>query len=90
MDIVRAMTVAAATVYSFDPVQRHAVTVVTTDIDMRTVEREVGLQVMIESPNVPGDRVVAGVAAILEIALMLVIVAVTGYAADIFVLEGLA
>lgn len=88
--IVRAMAIPAATADVFHLFQRHAVTVITAHTDMRADEREGGLHTMIESPQVPGDRVMAGIAAVLEVASVLVIVAVARNAADIFVLKSLA
>ena len=60
-------------------------TVVAADLNMGAIEREVRLQVVIEGPDVPGHRVVARVAAILEIAFMGVVVAVAGHAANVFI-----
>ena len=50
VDVVGAMTVAATPIDRFDLVQRHAVTVVTADLNMGSVDAEIGLQVVIESP----------------------------------------
>ena len=60
-------------------------TVVAADLNMGAMEREVRLQVVIEGPDVPGHRVVARVAAILEIGFMGVVVAVAGNTLDRFV-----
>lgn len=85
VNVVRAMTVAATAIDGFHLDQRHAVTVVARDLDMGTIEREVCLQVVIEGPDVPGDRVVTGIAAIREIAFMRVVVAVAGNTVNRFV-----
>ena len=72
------MTGSAATVNRRHFIQRHAVAVVTGDIEMRAFKRKVGLYVVIEEPHVPGDRVVTRVAAILEITLVRIIFCVAG------------
>jgi len=87
MNVIGAMTVAATSVDGFDLVQRHSMTVVTADIDMSTLKRDIGLCVVIESPNVPGNGVVACGALFLEVAAMGVVITVTGYAATLFTCE---
>ena len=64
-------------------------TVIAADLNMGANEREVCLQVVIEGPDVPGHRVMAGVAAIREIAFMRIVVAVTRNAIDIIICVGL-
>ena len=89
VDVVGAMTVAATTVNGFDFCQGHAMTVVTTHLDMRAVEREVSLQVVIKSPDVPGNRVMAAVTSVFKIAFVRVVVLMAGDTVDRFVRIGL-
>ncbi len=49
-------------------------TVITGDVNVSAVKREVGLYVVIENPQVPGDWVVAGIALSGEIATVRVVV----------------
>ncbi len=89
MHIISTVAVATTPVDAFDFVQRHSVAVVTGDIDMGAVKRELGLQVVIECPHFPTNGVVAGVAMILEISLVRVIFTVAGNAATLFTCERL-
>lgn len=85
MDVVRAMTVAAVPVDALDLVQGYSMAVVAGDLDMSAVQREVGLLVVIEGPDVPGNGVVAAVAAIPEISSMRIVVTVARHAANVFI-----
>ena len=64
--IVRPVAISTTTAYVFHFLEGAAVACVTGNIDMRAIERELCLDVVIEDPQVPTDRVVAGVAAILK------------------------
>jgi hypothetical protein len=90
MYIIVAMAVSATAVDGFDLVQRHSVAVVTSDIDVSTLERKLGLCVVIESPNVPGNGIVAGLATILKIAVMRIIITVARYTGKVFFRERLS
>lgn len=50
MNIVGTMAVTTTAFDGPDFIQRHAVTVVTANVDVGTVKGEVGLQIMIEGP----------------------------------------
>ena len=54
-----------------------AVTCLASNIDVRAVEGELGLVVMVEYPEVPTDRVMTGLAAVLKSPVMWVILGVT-------------
>ena len=68
VDVVRTMTVATAVASSLHRCQRTAVTVIASDIQVSTVYFETGLCIVIKQPQVPGDRVMAGLAVVLEFA----------------------
>ena len=85
MDVIGAMTVATTTIDSLDLCQRHSVAFVTANVDMCAVQGEICLPVVIEGPDIPRNRVMAVFAAILEIAFMLVVVAMAGHAANVFI-----
>lgn len=87
--IVGAMAVAATAVCGLNPGERCAVTIVAANLSMCAVQREFSLYVMIEAPELPGNRVVAAVTAILEVALVRVIIAMAGNALDRFIRIGL-
>ena len=78
------MAIPTTTVDGGNLVQSDSVAIVTDDAGVSALEREFGLYGVIESPDVPGDRVVAGVAAFLEISVMSVIFTMTGNAATLF------
>jgi len=59
MNVMRPVAGTATSVDSFDFFQRTAVTFVTANPYMSTGQRELGLQVVIESHFVPGNRVMA-------------------------------
>ena len=85
VDVICPMTVTAVAGGAFDLVQRHAVTIVATHVDVRPVKREVRLQIVIEGPDIPCHGVVAGLAAVLEVPLVRIVVAMAAHAAGIFV-----
>jgi hypothetical protein len=74
VDIIRDMAVAAPAVAGFDPVERHAVTIVTTNFDVSTLQGEISVQIVIEGPDVPRNRVMAGFATIFEISFVCVVI----------------
>jgi len=78
MNIIGAMAAAAASIDRFDPVERGSVARIAGNFGVSAFKRKIGLYVVIERPDVPGDRVMAGVAAVIEIAPMRVVFAMTG------------
>ena len=70
MNVIRSVASTATSVDGFDFFQRTAMTFVTADHQMGTRERELGLQVMIESHFVPGDRVMTFAADLTKITAM--------------------
>jgi len=66
-------------------------TVITGDVNVSAVKLEIGLYVVIENPQVPGDRTVAGIALSGEIPAVRVVVfvAVGANAVDVFERLGL-
>ena len=83
--VIGAVAVAAISVESCHPGQRHTVAVVAGNVDVSTLERKIGLYIVVEGPDVPGDGGMAGVAAILEMALVRVVVEMAGNAVRRFV-----
>jgi hypothetical protein len=59
MNIVRAVTVRASFANSLHRIQGLAMTIATRDIRMRTIKEKTGLNIVIEHPEIPRDRVVA-------------------------------
>ena len=76
MHVVGTVAVSATAVDAFHFVERYSVTVIASDVDVSPFKRKLRLRVVIERPNGPGNRIVAGIAAIQEIALMRVIIIV--------------
>lgn len=68
MNVVGSMATAAIAVHDAHLRQRVAVAVVAGDVSVRALERECGLRVVIEEPDVPRDRIVAILAAFGEVA----------------------
>ena len=64
--------------------------IVATNFGVRATERKVGLQVVIECPEVPGNGVMTGITAIAHVALVRVVVTVARDAVDRLVCIGLA
>ena len=82
--VISTMAIPTIAVDRRDFVQGDSVAIVAGNADVSPLERELGLCGVIESPDVPGDRVVAGVAAILEISAVRVVFTMTGNAAALF------
>ena len=78
MDIIGAMAVATATTDRHHLVQRASVAIFTDDADMRAGKRKARLQVVIKCPNIPGNGVVAGIAALMEVTVVRVVFTVAG------------
>ena len=76
MDIVGAMAIATAAIRRFDPGERPAVTFLAGDACVRSFQRKLRLHVMVEKPGIPGNGVVAGFAAIMEFAVVRIIIPV--------------
>ena len=87
MDIVSSVAVSTTTADRHHFVERTAVALFAQNIDMRTIERKARLHVMVESPDIPGDRVVAGIAALMEIAVVRVVFTMAGDTVAFFVAE---
>jgi len=66
--VIGAMTVDTAITRLFHRCKRATVTVVARDIQVGAIQCEAGLYVVIKQPQVPGDRVVAGIALIVKLA----------------------
>jgi len=73
MYVIGAVAAAAGSVDGFYLVQRHAMAIVTGDVCVRTVEYKFRLGIVIKGPDFPGDRVVAGVARVIEMTVVRVI-----------------
>jgi hypothetical protein len=80
MNIIGTMAAAAASINRFDSVERGSVARIAGNFGVSAFKRKIGLYAVIERPDVPGNRVMAGVAAVIEIASMRVVFAMTGYA----------
>lgn len=87
--IVGPVTIATVPIDVFHLVEWAAMAVVAGDGDMSALEQKVGLLVVIERPYIPADRVVAGVAAVKEVAAMRVVLSVTGSATAFCIGESL-
>ena len=61
----------------------------TKNIDVRSIKPKVRLYVVIECPYLPGNGVVAGVAALMEIAVVRVVLTVAGHTIAVFMAERL-
>jgi len=59
------------------------VAVVTGNVHVRAVQKEIGLSVVIEQPKIPGDRVVTTTAVLFEIATVRVVFDMAGNAFDV-------
>jgi len=68
--VIGAMTGAAAVPCSLHRCQRTAMTVIAGNIDVRAVYLEIGLSVVIEQPQVPGNRVVTGLTVFFELSIV--------------------
>ena len=77
MHVVSAMTVSAVVVDSLDLQKRAPVTLCTGDAGVSAHQREIRLNVVVERPRRPADRVMARVAALVEIAVVVVVLEMT-------------
>lgn len=73
MHVVSAMTVAAVVVDGLDFRKRAPVTLGTGDVGVTAHQREIRLNVVVEIPRLPADRVMARVTALVEIAIVVVV-----------------
>ncbi len=89
MQITGFVAAAAASASEFHSAERRAMAVIAADIDVRTREREVCLQVMIECPRGPGNRVVARAALLVEIAAVRIFFLMAGNASGFRLAESL-
>ena len=80
--IIGSMAIGAAIAGFLHRRQRAAVAVVTGYVDVSSIEFEACLSIVIEQPQVPGDRVVAGLTVVFEHAVVRVIVTMTADAID--------
>ena len=74
--IIRTMTTTAISADRFHLAECASVTVIAGNSDMSAVQLELSLQVVIEYPQFPGDRVVAGIALPGEVVAMRVVLRV--------------
>ena len=87
MDIIGTMAVATASTDRHHLIQRASVAFRTDDTDMRASKWKARLYVMVERPNVPGNGVVTGIAALMEIAIVRVLLTVAGSTVTFLVAE---
>lgn len=80
VNVVCAVTVNATAPDFLHPLQRASVTVSTADINVSAIQEEFRLYVVIEQPQIPGDRVMAGVAIVFEATVVIVVFQMTGNA----------
>ena len=66
VDVVGTMTVGAAVANPPHRCDRTAVTIIASDTQVGAVNLETGLCIVIEQPQVPGDRVMAGLTVVFE------------------------
>ena len=70
VDVVCAMTATAAVPGPLHRCQRTAMTVIAGNVDVCAVNGEAGLRVVIKQPQIPGNRVVAGLTVLFELAVV--------------------
>ena len=70
VNVIGAMAVTAAVPRFLHRYQRTAMTVIAGNIDMRAVNGEAGLSVVIKQPQVPGHWVVTGLTVFFELAVV--------------------
>ena len=87
VDIVGAVAVSTAAADRHHLVERASVALFATNIDMCTINQKTCLHVVIERPDIPGDRVVASVAALVEIVVVRVVFTMAGNTVAVFVAE---
>ena len=73
VNIVGTMTTTAIRADCLHLAECASVTVVAGNIDMSAIQLELGLQVVIENPQFPSDRVVAGIATAGKVAAMWIV-----------------
>lgn len=89
MQITGFVAATAASASGFHSAERRTMAVVAADIDVRTGKRKVRLQVVIECPRGPGNRVVARAALLVEIAAMWIFILMAGNASGFRLAESL-
>jgi hypothetical protein len=77
MYIIGSMAFAAAAVGRSHLCKRAPMTLIAGNFDVRAGQRKIGLQVVVKYPLVPRNRVVAGAALVLEIAVVRIVFLVT-------------
>ena len=80
VNVIGAMTTSAGVRGSPHRCQRTAMTGIAGNIDVRAANGEAGLSVVIEQPQIPGNRVVTGLAVFFEFTVVRVILEVTANA----------
>jgi hypothetical protein len=78
MNIIRPVTAKTTTIDTLHFWQSTAVAVVASDARMSALENEIRLHIVIESPDIPCDRVVAAAAFSIEVITMRIVLLVTG------------
>ena len=79
VNIIRPVAVRAAIARLLHRRKRTAVTAIAGDLDMRAMQFEIRLRIVIKQPQVPSDRVMAHLTVVLENAMMgIVVVMATG------------
>lgn len=68
--VIGAMTATAAIPCFLHRCQRTAMAVIAGNIDVRAVYSEIGLSVVIEQPQIPGNRVVTGLTVFFELSIV--------------------
>ena len=68
--VIGTMTATAAISCFLHRCQRTAMTVIAGNVDVRAVNSEFGLGVVIEQPQIPGNRVVTGLTVLRELAVV--------------------
>ena len=89
MQITCFVAAAAASASEFHSAERRAMAVIAADIDVRTREREVCLQIVIECPRGPGNRVVARAALVVEVTAVRIFFLMAGNASGFRLAENL-
>ena len=87
--VVRPVAVAAIAVQHLHLLQWAAMAAVTGNVDMRSIQKKIRLQIVIKIPQVPGDWVMAAIATIQEKTLVRIVFSMTGDAISFRVGEGL-
>ena len=90
VNVVCAMTITATAVDRLYPGQGRSMAIVAANFGVCATKRKVGLQVVIERPEFPGNGVMTGVTAIAHVALVRVVVTVARDAVDRLVGIGVA